>query len=175
MRVLSSSLILFAVLYVSPSFAQSTFQPGAIRPGLRQGSWAVGGGLGIGYSSVSGLLLHATPRAQYFIYDKFSVGGQAEYYKSEDYQRLGIGPAATYYFLETASFVTFVSQTFILSQTRPDEHNPTTFYGITGLGLNYFLSSGLALALSYNQHYPLDDGQIEGPSSVLQTGIMLYF
>jgi len=106
------------------------------------------------YRSIEGYnMTNINANYQWFVADLFSVGPSLSYSYS-DITAIGIGPAATWYFLTEKKLGAYLAEelTFRSFNTSPAA---SYFNSITGLGFDYFLTPnvGFGPMVSYNRGF----------------------
>jgi hypothetical protein len=138
---------------------------------LNQGRSEVGfSELGIGYSSARGLLFSAQANYQYFLLDRFSLGGGAFYQNTGGregrFEYMGIGPSANYYFITSQSWFAGFGQDLMFSKYNGDRDNMSFVTTTSSLGFNYLVAPNSAFGISLNYTHPLDGRRIIQPFSL---------
>jgi hypothetical protein len=144
---------------------------GATESLLNQGRSEIGfSELGIGYSSARGLLFSAQANYQYFLVNRFSLGGGAFYQNTGGregrFEYMGIGPSANYYFLTAQSWLAGIGQDLMFSKYNGDRENVSFVTTTSSLGLNYLIAPNSAFGASFNYSHSLDGKRILQPFSL---------
>ncbi len=115
---------------------------------VRKGNVAVGGDLGVSYSSYDGSSVFLNPSAEYFIADRFSVGGTLSFTFNSQYQSYGIGPSATYYFWNQGQWVASAGLGVRYAASRDDDapyvREYSNWLGMAKLGLGFFATPAVS-------------------------------
>jgi hypothetical protein len=111
---------------------------------ITKGHAEVGGG---GYYQTaaegSGWILDLNPKVEYFILNRFSVGGTVRYVDGSLIDNtVEIGPSVTYYLTHTSNWAVSVDQS--IRYALPEEGD-NYIAGETGLAFDYFFTESIAL------------------------------
>ena len=131
---------------------------------INKGDMVIGGGFNfnseLGHSdNTKSIVLY--PSFEYFIFDHLSLGGSV-YLSHGDtswysYTRYGIGPSATYYFLQDKKWTSFISQNAILNKNfvSYSSGGERSLVFKSSLGEKYFVTDAVALGVSayYSRDY----------------------
>jgi hypothetical protein len=118
------------------------------------------------------------PQLEYFIFDHFSVGGSLSYFNNshseETVSGFGLGPSATYYFMELGNSAFYVNQniSFFKFADSPYEKSAST-----SLGSKFFIVPQVAFGIALKHSYNLSESsQIDGSTSTsLQGNFSFYY
>lgn len=152
------------LFFISLFAVSAKAQPGSF---FDKGSQEFGlGSLGIGYSSLTGIAFRAGGRYQYYVMNRFSVGGGASYNTYDDKEVLGAGPALSWIFATHKKFFTRLDQRVTATRYNGFSETYATWSGTTGVSLNYRpYVSNYSIGAGYAHSYALSDGKIPGPGS----------
>lgn len=168
-RFISIALSTVLTILVVPAFAQdsaSTEVP-QLPIMINKGNWEISGeGNYFRSNDRSGLRsLVLTPRAEYFILNRFSVGGRITYIDSNRAAtEVQFGPGFSWYIMQIGRSVVLLDQAILW--VNPSDDQQTYFAGDTGLGIDFFLSPSVAVGPSVRGLY-----YFGGDSAVPEGGI----
>jgi hypothetical protein len=124
--------------------------------------------LGIGYSNVFGMQIHASTRYQYFLLDRLALGGHAFYDNFNRREWMGIGPSASWIFAAYHNWFARLDQSLTAASYTGIRADPSQLYGTSSLGLAYVpMGTNYYIGAAFAHSYPLDDRQVIRPN-VLQ-------
>lgn len=148
--------ILFAALFSRHAEAQdATDAQVADKPiMINKGNWEIGGE-GNYFRSNEGTGLRSitlSPRLEYFILNRFSVGGRLNYIDSNRAStEIQVGPGFSWYPMIIGRTVVVIDQAILM--INPSGSQQTYFAGDTGLGLDWFVSPSVAIGPSIRGLY----------------------
>ena len=143
--------IVFATLFSHPVVAQDAPDSQVAEKPImiNKGNWEIGGE-GNYFRSNEGTGLRSitlSPRVEYFILNRFSVGGRLNYIDSNRAStEIQIGPGFSWYPLIIGRTALVVDQAILM--INPAGSQQTYFAGDTGLGLDWFVSPSVAIGPS---------------------------
>jgi len=161
--------------------SSSQLEEKTIFKNIHQGDHEINPGLGLGYSSFSGLILQTSLSYRYFFLDNFSLGVMAEGLFSELNREYGLGLTGRWYFYETDKWAYSLTQDIYYMEY--DFKNPrfrqdlSEWKGTTGLRAHYFFTPtvNINFGLEYDYSiYPSKAGAIE-PSVDSTIGVGVNF
>ncbi|MBA2403360.1 MAG: hypothetical protein H0V66_01205, partial [Bdellovibrionales bacterium] len=122
--------------------------------------------IGLGYSSTGGFALEAGVRYQYFVADKIALGGTAFYNHYESGEWMGIGPTGSYIFWTHQNFFARLDQHVIAANYSGITPEPSSFYGISSLSINYLpTDSNFFIGAGYAHSYAFDKRDVLRPNT----------
>ena len=146
-------------------------------PALEQGSMLIGGSAGFSSSRGDGgsrfTNIGVAPSVQYFVVPGLAVGGSlplgALFRDDETSVRFGIGPAATYFFVQAGPLHPFLdaSVRYEVNQMVDDDRRSTTLGYDAGLGVMAFLNE--AIGVHARLYYRASHSEFEGQESEFDT------
>ncbi len=165
----SMALCTLLLSFAVPAMAQgeSSTEVPQLPIKINQGNWEIGGEGNYFRSNESGglRLLTLTPRAEYFIMNRFSVGGRINYIDSNRAStEVQVGPGFSWYIMQIGRSVLLIDQAILW--VNPSGSEQTYFAGDTGLGIDFFLSPSVAVGPSIRGLY-----YFGGDSSVPEGGV----
>lgn len=152
--------VLFLTCFISSSvFSQSSyFDKGTHELGITN--------LGIGYSTQLGLSVSASTRYQYYVLNRFALGGSAFYNNFNEREWMGIGPSASYILFTYGSWFARLDQQVTAAKFNGFDDPPADIYGTTGININYFSpGTNFFIGAGYARNYALSDGRVIWPNS----------
>lgn len=159
-RVIQISLslitIIFAASYPHTSEAQEpdSAQVAELPIMINKGNWEIGGE-GNYFRSNEGTGLRSltlSPRVEYFILNRFSVGGRLNYIDSNRAStEIQVGPGFSWYPMIIGRTAVVVDQAILM--INPAGSQQTYFAGDTGLGFDWFVSPSVAIGPSIRGLY----------------------
>lgn len=159
--------ITLIVGFVAPAYAQDSVEVAPLPIMINKGNWEIGGeGNYFRSNEKSGLRsLVLSPRAEYFIMNRLSVGGRLNYIDSNRAAtEVQLGPGFTWYIMQISRSVVYIDQAILW--VNPSGNQQTYFAGDTGLGIDFFLSPSVAFGPSIRGLY-----YFGGDSSVPEGGV----
>lgn len=139
-----------------PAMTSSEIAPANIR----KGNVAVGGDLGASYSTYSGSTLYLNPSAEYFIADRFSIGGMLTTTLSENFQSYGIGPSATYYFWNQNKWAASTGLAVRYSTSNSEYDNSSSYWtGMAKFGMGYFATPSVSFGPQLTVYHDIGDSK----------------
>ncbi len=156
-KFLLATLMMLQVPYASADDAN------VMEKRILQGDWNIGGAGALSYNSFQGLNGYGGVSAQYFIWDKISLGLQTSITWNKRATAMAVGPKATYYFYETNTNAYYLSQNISFSWNEADQSPTlqTTEYEIisaqTSLGFAHFITPNVSIGPELRYLYYLDD------------------
>jgi hypothetical protein len=158
--ILSNALFFITLVSISGEAAENVTvvkaTPAADQlPHLSRSNVSVGGSLGLGYSSLGGVLLSLNPSFEYFIANGFSVGGTARGTLSKGLSVLGFGPSMTFFPFRGERSAVYLGASVLYSvvNQRDSVSAPNYWVGRAKTGYLYFFTPAVALGpeLAYSQ------------------------
>ncbi len=151
----------------STSIHMSEEQEQTFVPNLMEGNVSVGGNVGASYSTYSGLIFQFNPTIEFFVANRFSIGGTVSSYFAKDFSSFGLGPAATYYFWHQDRWAGFVGAGLLMESTNwQNSYADVRTIGYKGqfkIGSTYFInpsvSVGPVLSLTKSIGEPRSPGE----------------
>ena len=121
-------------------------------PNIKQGNVQVSGSFGAGYSSYSRATYYLNPTAEYFVANRFSIGGSIESSISSNYSSYGIGPSLSYYFWRSDKWAAVIGTGVLYNSTNGSTNYYTysstyqmeSWSAIGKLGLSYFINPSVS-------------------------------
>lgn len=134
---------------------------------LEKGTQELGiSNIGIGYSSQSGFLISANTRYQYFVLNRFALGGAFFYNNFNDHEWMGLGPVASYIFFTTQSWFGRVDQQVTLAKFNGFNEKMAEVFGTSGVSINYLPPmTNFFIGGGYAHTYALNDGEVVRPNA----------
>ena len=147
----------------SETSAVPTMTSSEIAPAnIRKGNVAVGGDLGASYSTLGGSTVYLNPSAEYFIADRFSIGGTLTSTLSDNYKSYGIGPSATYYFWNQNQWAASTGLAIRYSASNYEDgqydSRNTNWTGVAKLGVGYFATPSVSFGPQLTIYRDIRDG-----------------
>lgn len=99
------------------------------------------------------------PQLEYFIFDHLSIGGSLSYFSNSQSQEtvsgFGLGPSATYYFMELGNSALYVNQniSFFKFADSPYEKSAST-----SMGSKFFILPQVAFGIALKHSFNLSEG-----------------
>jgi hypothetical protein len=122
--------------------------------------------VGIGHSSSQGLIVSANARYQYYVLNRFSLGGAAFYNNFNDREWIGAGPVASYILFTYRRWFSRFDQQVTAAKFTDFPDDPATLYGTSSIGLNYLPEmSRFFIGGGYSHTYALNHGRIITPNA----------
>ncbi len=151
------SSILTNILFSQMAFAKSAVETSAAN--LNKGNIEVGGGFSWSQDNASGssnAYYSIEPRAEYFIADSFSVGGNLSYAGQNGpygYSGFGMGPSASLYFYQQGGTAGYFAQSILFEKYSSIEK--TYMRGATTLGVKFFAVPAVAFGIGLTSGYDM--------------------
>ncbi len=125
-----------------------------------QGDHEINPGLGLGYSSFSGLILQTSLSYRYFFLDNLSLGVMAESLFSQINREYGLGLTGRWYFYETDKWAYSLTQDFYYKEYNvAGSHygqDGNDWKGKTGLRAHYFFTPVVNINFGLEYDYSID-------------------
>lgn len=150
-------ILLLLLLFINVSHAQTRFEKGTQEVGLTN--------LGIGYSSVHGTSASAFSRYQYFLLNRFALGGFGFYNNFSNHEWMGLGPVASYILFSHSQFFSRLEQQVTAAKFNGFDEHFSSFYGTSTLSLNYMPEGSNAyFGGGYGLNYSLNSQDVYRPN-----------
>ncbi len=123
-----------------------------------EGKTLLNASVGIGYGEKEGLIVHAKPRLLRFVLPRLALGMDAEYYRENNYSRLGLGPSLDFHFFNLGDI------DFVLGQNALYGKESTQTPGViatTSLSANYSLTENFLFGVTFGKMYYLTKKDIK--------------
>lgn len=146
--VVWSTILSLALSFLTGFLPRAFAQESAIStvyPKISKGDVMLGGSLGFAYSTYSRLSFELNPTVEYFVADRFSLGGTIGFTISDSHTYYLIGPSATYYFWRDENLTANVGAELRTGAYNWAEGRSGFSSGRFRLGLNYFLSPEVSI------------------------------
>jgi hypothetical protein len=169
-------LMVVAFIKVSPAAAEESEW---LEKKIHKGDWNLGGGGSLAYDSFNGLNGSASISAQYFFWDRLSLGAVGNYRWNNRLNGGGIGPKGTYYFYETEKKAFYISQNLNFSWYDFDavgaspSSSVQVLTGQSSIGFEHFFAPNISFGPEIRYSYYLEKDKIQDLSN--EIGVYLNF
>jgi hypothetical protein len=118
------------------------------QPLIKKGNIGAGGSASIAYSTYSNFIYNISPNLEYFLIDRLSLGGTANYTVTSGQKSLSLGPSFTYYFCQSGRWIPLTGLGLYYTDIFSSSYYSSDFNywnGKAKLGINYFLTPSIAI------------------------------
>lgn len=131
--------------------------------------------IGIGFSSAGGIAIGAQTRYQYYLLNRFSLGGTGFYHHFGDDEWFGAGPVASYILFMKEQWFSRLDQQVVGAKFNGFTRNYASFQGSSGISVGYVpLGANYSLGAGYIKSYALSEGATWQPD-LFQLNLGFFF